>query len=99
VSPEHSAVPVQVAGGAIGDFATIVDVLSTSGPWALVVVLSFVVWKLYAAKDAQATAFAREKQELNDRMLEIAKEQTAVIVSNTENVKKLTQAIRPLLED
>lgn len=98
MSPE-TTLPVQVAGGTVGDFAALVDVLSKSGPWALVVALAFVVWKLYAAKETQATAFAREKQELNDRMLEIAKEQTAVIVSNTENVKKLTQAIRPLLED
>jgi hypothetical protein len=65
----------------------------------LLVIAGFVIWKLYAAKEVATLAFSREKQELNDRMLEIAKEQTAVIVSNTENVKKLTQAIRPLLED
>lgn len=85
--------------GAVGDFVALVDVLSKSGPWALLVIAGFVIWKLYAAKEVATLAFSREKQELNDRMLEIAKEQTAVIVSNTENVKKLTQAIRPLLED
>ena len=87
------------AGGAVSDFAALVDVLSKSGPWALLVVAGFVIWKLYVAKEEAALAYAKEKQELNDRMLAIAKEQTAVIVSNTENVKKLTQAIRPLLEE
>lgn len=79
--------------------AAFVEVLSKSGPWALLVIAGFVIWKLYVAKEDAALAFAKEKQDLNDRMLEIAKEQTAVIVSNTENVKKLTQAIRPLLEE
>jgi hypothetical protein len=97
VNPEATA--VTHTGGTVSDFAALVDVLSRSGPWALLVIAGFVIWKLYAAKETQATSFAKEKQELNDRMLEIAKEQTAVIVSNTENVKKLTQAIRPLLED
>jgi hypothetical protein len=97
VNPETTTV-VTHASGTVSDFAAFVDVLSKSGPWALLVIAGFVIWKLYAAKEEQATSFAKEKQELNDRMLEIAKEQTAVIVSNTENVKKLTQAIRPLLD-
>lgn len=75
------------------------DAFSKSGPWAMLVMAGFVIWKLYVAKEEAAAEHSREKQALNDKMLDIAKEQTAVIVSNTENVKKLTQAIRPLLED
>ncbi len=92
-------VTTHAAGGTVSDFAALVDVLSKSGPWALLVIAGFVIWKLYVAKEEASLAYAKEKQELNDRMLAIAKEQTAVIVSNTENVKKLTQAIRPLLEE
>jgi hypothetical protein len=75
------------------------EVLASNGPWALLVICGFVIRKLYASKEEAASTHAREKQALNDKMLEIAKEQTAIIVSNTENVKKLTQTIRPLLED
>lgn len=83
----------------MSEFANLVEVLSKSGPWALLAIAGYVIWKLYWAKEDAAASFSKEKQELNDRMLAIVKEQTAVIVSNTENVKKLTQAIRPLLED
>jgi hypothetical protein len=72
------------------------DALQKGGPWVFLAISLFVIKYLYQAREADAKAHALEKQELNDRLLSIIKEQTTVITVSNENQKQLIAAINSL---
>lgn len=71
----------------------LLDLLLKGGPWTVIAVLAWVIKKLYDEKREDAALHAKEKQELNDRLINTVKEQTVVLTSATENSKALIAAV------
>lgn len=72
------------------------DALQKGGPWVFLAIALAVIKYLYQARERDQALHAREKQELNDRLLSIIKEQTAVITVSNENQKQLIAAVNSL---
>lgn len=72
------------------------DALQKGGPWVFLAISLFVIKYLYQAREKDQAQHAKEKQELNDRLLSIIKEQTAVITVSNENQKQLIAAVNNL---
>lgn len=80
----------------MGTVTELADALQKGGPWVFLAIAMFVIRYLYQAREADQALHAREKQELNDRLLTIIKEQTAVITVSNENQKQLISAVNNL---
>lgn len=65
----------------IDDFAKLIEILKIAGPWSFIIVLCVALKTLYS-----------ENKVLNTTLLALAKEQTPILVQNTENQKQLISA-------
>lgn len=72
----------------------ITEVLSTGGPWTLVLFLGFVVKYLYQAREQDRVRYDEEKQKLNDRIIAMAEKQNDVLDKAELNQKLLLEAVR-----
>lgn len=72
----------------------ITDVLSTGGPWTLVLFLGVVVKYLYQAREQDRIRYDEEKQKLNDRIIAMAERQNDVLDKAELNQKLLLEAMR-----
>lgn len=77
----------------IGD---LVDVLQRGGPWAVTGISMFVSGYLYREMQALQREHARDKQELNDRLIAMTAKQVEVLTTVNENQKQLVAAVRIL---
>lgn len=78
----------------VGWFREIVELLQTGGPWTLLVVAGWVIWKLYEKREADKVKHDAEKQHLNDRLLAMAERQNEVLEKATRNQALLLEAVR-----
>ncbi len=74
----------------------VTEALKTGGPWTLLAIALYAIRYLYQAREKDQALHAKEKQDLNDRMLTLIKEQTAVITQANENQRKLIEAVSNL---
>lgn len=72
----------------------IVDVLSTGGPWTLVLGLAYVVKYLYQAREQDRIRHDDEKQKLNDRIIGMAEKQNDLFDRAEVTQKLLLEAVR-----
>lgn len=72
----------------------IVDVLSTGGPWTLVLGLAYVVRYLYQAREQDRVRHDEEKQKLNDRIISMAEKQNDLFDRAEITQKLLLDAVR-----
>lgn len=77
----------------IGD---LVDVLQRGGPWAVTGISMIVSGYLYREMQALQREYAREKQELNDRLIAMTAKQVEVLTTVNENQKQLVAAVKTL---
>ena len=63
------------------------------GPYGVIIVLCLVVKHLYTKREEDQKQFAKEKQDLNNEILSVAKSTTAAVVQNTEVQKQLLEYI------
>lgn len=75
---------------------TIAEALQKGGPWVFLAIAMVVIKYLYQGREKDQALHAQEKQKLNDRLLDIVKEQTAVITMANENQKQLIEAVNQL---
>ena len=72
----------------------VTEVLSTGGPWTLVLFLGVVVKYLYQAREQDRVRYDEEKQKLNDRIIAMAERQNDVLDKAELNQKLLLEAMR-----
>lgn len=78
------------------EIGMISEALQKGGPWVFLAITMLVIRYLYQAREADQAAHEKEKKELNDRLLSIIKEQTAVITVSNENQKQIIAAVQNL---
>jgi hypothetical protein len=72
----------------------IVEVLSTGGPWTLVLTLAGVVKYLYQAREQDRLRYDDEKQKLNDRIINMSEKQNELFDKAETNQKLLLEVVR-----
>ena len=72
----------------------IVEVLSTGGPWTLVLALAGVVKYLYQAREQDRLRYDDEKQKLNDRIIGMSEKQKELFDKAETNQKLLLEVVR-----
>jgi archaellum component FlaF (FlaF/FlaG flagellin family) len=74
----------------------LVDILQRGGPWAVTAVAMVVSGYLYREMQSLQREHAREKQDLNDRIIAMTAKQVEVLTTVNENQKQLVAALRTL---
>lgn len=74
----------------------LVTLLSKGGPWTVMAICMLITRHLYLELRAAHAAFAREKQELNDRIILMTARQVEVLTISNENQKQLIEALKQL---
>lgn len=74
----------------------LVELLQKGGPWTIAVICMFVARHFYNEMRAMQDSFAKEKQVLNDRLIEMTAKQVEVLTISNENQKHLIEAVRLL---
>lgn len=72
----------------------LVDVLQKGGPWTITAILMVVCAHFYREMRTFQREAAREKQDLNDRLIKTTEEQTEVLTINNTNQRLLIEAIK-----
>ncbi len=75
----------------------LLELLKTGGPWSLVAIFGWVIRYQYLEKKADMTLHAKEKQDLNDRLIATIEKQTVVLTNATENSRALIAAVSRLV--
>lgn len=78
--------------------AQLVDLLQRGGPWTVTAICMLITSHLYKELRANQATSAKEKQELNDRLISMTIKQVEVLTISNENQKQLIAAVK-LLED
>lgn len=78
--------------------AQLVELLQKGGPWTIAVVCMGVARHFYMEMREMQAEFAKEKQELNDRLIAMTAKQVEVLTIVNENQKQLVAAVRALEE-
>lgn len=74
----------------------LVALLQKGGPWTVTAVLMLVTRHFYLELRQAHTAFAKEKQDLNDRLIQMTAKQVEVLTISNENQKHLIDAVKLL---
>lgn len=74
----------------------LVELLQKGGPWTIAVICMAVARHFYNEMRTMQAEFARDKQVLNDRLIEMTAKQVEVLTISNENQKHLIEAIRVL---
>lgn len=77
----------------------LVDVLQKGGPWTITAISLLVSLHLYRELRAAQREAAKDKQDLNDRLISTTKEQTQVLTIANENQRLLIEAVKEIRED
>ena len=76
----------------------LVDLLQRGGPWTITAVCMLIVQHLYRELRATQRESAKDKQELNDRLINMTAKQVEVLTISNENQRDLIEAVK-LLEE
>lgn len=74
----------------------LVELLQKGGPWTIAVICMFVARHFYNEMRSMSADFAKEKQGLNDRLIEMTAKQVEVLTISNENQKHLIEAVKLL---
>lgn len=74
----------------------LVELLQKGGPWTIAVICMFVARHFYNEMRSMQADFAKEKQVLNDRLIEMTAKQVEVLTISNENQKHLIEAVKLL---
>ena len=77
-------------------FEQLVELLQKGGPWTVTAICMLITRHFYLELGLKATAFAKEKQELNDRLIEMTAKQVEVLTISNENQRHLIEAVKLL---
>ena len=76
--------------------AQLVELLQKGGPWTLTGICMLITRHFYMELRTSQAAAAKEKQILNDRLIEMTAKQVEVLTVSNENQKNLIEAVRLL---
>lgn len=74
----------------------LVEILQKGGPWTVAAISLAVARHFYTEMRAMQDEFAKEKQLLNDRLIQMTAKQVEVLTISNENQKHLIEAIKLL---
>lgn len=74
----------------------LVDLLQKGGPWTITAICMLVTAHFYREMRAFQRESAKEKQELNDRLVAMTIKQVEVLTISNENQKNLIAAVKLL---
>lgn len=72
----------------------LVDLLQKGGPWTFTAISLLVSFHLYRELRTAQKEAAKDKQDLNDRLIKTTEKQTEVLTINNENQRLLIEAIK-----
>lgn len=78
--------------------AQLVELLQKGGPWTITAVCMLVTAHFYRELRAFQRESAKEKQELNDRLIAMTAKQVEVLTQSNENQRQLIAAVKSLEE-
>ena len=74
----------------------LVGILQKGGPWTVTAICMLITRHFYLELRTAHASFAKEKQELNDRLIEMTVKQVEVLTISNENQKHLIDAVKLL---
>lgn len=74
----------------------LVDLLQKGGPWTITAICMVVTRHFYSEMRANQRESAKEKQDLNDRLIAMTVKQVEVLTISNENQKHLIEAVKLL---
>lgn len=74
----------------------LVILLQKGGPWTVMAICMLITRHFYLELRQTHAAFAKEKQDLNDRLIAMTKQQVEVLTISNENQKHLIEALNQL---
>jgi hypothetical protein len=74
----------------------LVELLQKGGPWTITAICMLITRHFYQELRVTQVAAAKEKQELNDRLIQMTVKQVEVLTISNENQKHLIEAVKLL---